>query len=501
MTWLVPIPIVLPLAAAALSILVGRSRPAQRIIGVATLTVVAGAAAAILVVVDRDGAIVARAGDWPAPLGITLMADRLSAVMLLVASVVLLAVLVYAIGEPGAEREHVGFQSAYLVLAAGVAASFLTGDLFNLFVAFEMMLTASYVLMTLGGRHDQVRSGTTYVVISLLASTLFITTLAFLYAATGTVNMADLSLRIAELPPGLRGAFAVLLLVVFGIKAALFPLFFWLPDSYPIAPSPITAIFAGLLTKVGVYAIIRSQLLLFPADSRPATLLLVIAAATMIIGVLGAIAQDDVKRILSFTIISQIGYMIMGLGFFTVAGVAAVVYSMVHHIVVKTTLFLTGGLIEHVAGSSRLTRIGDMIRTAPFLAVLFLLPALSLAGVPPLSGFVSKLALIDAGVAVEQYPVVAVSLLVSLLTLFSMIRIWVGAFWNPAVDPAPPAELRHDPPVGRLGGPVAMVVPTAMLVVASLGIAAAAGPIYAFSERAARDLLDPARYVAKVIGP
>ena len=202
-------------------------------------------------------------------------------------------------------------------------AAFITGDLFNLFVSFEMMLTASYVLLTLGGRREQVRSGMTYVVISLLASTLFITALALLYAATGTVNMADLAGQIGELPLGVRQAFAVLLVVVFGVKAGLFPLFSWLPDSYPTAPSPVTAVFAGLLTKVGVYALIRTQTLLFPSGSRPAS-----AAArrppalTMVVGVLGAIAQDDVKRILSFNIVSHIGYMVMGLALFSVAGLA-----------------------------------------------------------------------------------------------------------------------------------------------------------------------------------
>ena len=315
----------------------------------------------ILVRVDADGIAVVQAGDWPAPIGITLVADRLSAIMLLTATVVLLAVLVYAIGQPGAERNHVGFQSVYMILAAGVSAAFLTGDLFNLFVAIEMMLTASYVLITLGGRLEQVRSGMTYVVISLVASVLFLIGLAFTYAATGTVNMADLAGRIADLPSGVRAALAGLLLVVFGIKAALFPLYFWLPDSYPTAPSAVTAIFAGLLTKVGVYAIIRTQTLLFPADSRPATLILVIAGATMVVGVLGAIAQEDVKRIFSFYIVSQIGYIIMGLGLFTVAGLAGAVYAIVHHIVVKTTLFLVGGLIEHADGSSRLNRLGNMV--------------------------------------------------------------------------------------------------------------------------------------------
>ena len=229
--------------------------------------------------------------------------------------------------------------------------------------------------------------------------------------------------------------FAVMLLVVFGIKAALFPLFFWLPDSYPTAPSPIIAVFAGLLTKVGVYAIIRTQTLFFSHESRPATLILVLAGATMVVGVLGAIAQDDVKRILSFTIISQIGFMVMGLGFFTVAGVAAVVYAIIHHIVVKTSLFLAGGLIEHAGGSSRLRRLGGMITTAPLLAALFLLSVLSLVGVPPFSGFVAKLALTEAGFDAREFAIVAVSLVVSLLTLLAMIRIWMGVFWNPAEEP------------------------------------------------------------------
>jgi multicomponent Na+:H+ antiporter subunit D len=393
--------------------------------------------------------------------------------MLTVASVMLLTVLVYAIGEPGAERNHVGFQSVYLVLAAGVALSFLTGDLFNLFVAFELMLTASYVLLTLGGRREQVRSGMTYVVISLVASTLFVTALALLYSATGTVNMAQLAQRIGELPSGVRSAFAVLLVVVFGIKAAMFPLFFWLPDSYPTAPSPISAVFAGLLTKVGIYAIIRTQTLLFPHDSRPAALLLVLAGATMVVGVLGAIAQDDFKRILSFDIVSQVGYMVMGLAFFTVAGLAAVVYYIVQHIVVKTTLFLTGGLIEHAGGSRRFTHIGNMVKTAPLLAVMFLVPGLSLAGVPPLSGFVAKLGLVDAGVASREYAIVAVSLAVSLLTLFLMIRIWSGVFWSPA-EHAPTGEGTASPSIG--GGPAFMVAPTAVLVVCGLAIAIAAGP-------------------------
>jgi multicomponent Na+:H+ antiporter subunit D len=338
----------------------------------------------------------------------------------------------------------------------------------------------------------------TYVVISLLASTLFVTALALLYSATGTLNMADLSVRMQQLPGGIQSAFAALLIVVFGIKAALFPLFFWLPDSYPTAPSPITAVFAGLLTKVGIYAIIRSQTLFFAPDQRPGTLLLVLAGATMLVGIIGAIAQDDVKRILSFDIVSQVGYMVMGLALFTVAGLAGAVFYIVQHIVVKTTLFLTAGLIEHTSGSSSLARIGKMLRTAPFLAVMFLLPALSLAGIPPLSGFVAKFALVDAGDAAGEYAIVAVSLLVSLLTVFVMMRIWSGVFWSPSESSAGPVS-GTTPSANRAGGPPLMVAPTVVLVVVGLVIAVAAGPLFRLSERTARDLLAPRRYVEVVL--
>jgi multicomponent Na+:H+ antiporter subunit D len=493
---LLALPVVLPLMGAGASILVGRSRRAQRVVGISVLTAVLGISLAILVEVDGNGPVGSQAGGWEAPLGITLVADRLSALMLVVASSMLLAVLLYAIGQPGAERNHVGFQSVYLVLAAGVSAAFLTGDLFNLFVAIEMMLTASYVLITLGGRLEQVRSGMTYIVISLLASLLFLAAIAYTYSATGTVNLAELAVRVPELPAGTRAALAALLLVVFGIKAALFPLYFWLPDSYPTAPSPVTAIFAGLLTKVGVYAIIRTQTLLFE-DALPAGLFYALAAATMVVGVLGAIAQDDVKRILSFNIVGQIGYMVIGIGLFDLAGLAAVIVSLVHHIVVKTSLFLTEGLIEHHGGTSRLNRLGAMARTAPATAVLFGIAALSLAGIPPLSGFVSKFSLMAAITARGEWWILAVAVVVSLLTLFSMVKIWVGVFWappGPGGDDAPTEGGARSP----RAAPRLMVVPTAVLVAATVGIGVFGGPVYELSTRAAADLLDPRPYLDAV---
>jgi multicomponent Na+:H+ antiporter subunit D len=495
MSRLVALPILLPLLAAGLSVAVGRWRWAQRAIGIGTLLAVGAVVIALVLEVDANGPIAVAAGGWDAPIGISLVADRLAVVMLLVATPALLGVLIFAIGQGGNENARVAFHPIYLVLAAGVNASVLTGDLFNLFVAFEMMLSASYVLMTLGGRRDQVRSGMTYVIISLIASALLITALALIYTATGTVNMADLSVKMADLPQAVQVAFALLLFLVFGIKAAVFPLFFWLPDSYPTAPSPVTAVFAGLLTKVGVYVIIRTQLVVIPPDARPAGVILIIASLTMVVGVLGAIAQDDMKRILSFHIVSQIGYMVMGLGLFTVAGVAAAIFYTVNQIVLKSTLLLVAGLVEHSAGSSSLKKVSGIARRFPLLGWFFLLPALSLAGVPPFSGFVAKLAVVQAGISASAWVVVAVSLAVSVLTLFSMTKIWGGAFWG---EPEVYAETTGS--AARWGGTPTMLAATGGLVVLSLAMAVWAGPLYGMCVRAAEDLLDPAAYLTAVLG-
>jgi multicomponent Na+:H+ antiporter subunit D len=493
-----PLLIGVPLVGAALSLLLNRRPTAQRLLGTVVL-IGTVALAAITMITVADGTVVTtRVGGWDASIGIVLAADPLAGLMLVVSSVMLLAVLVYAIGSARTRDQAPYFHPVYLTLAAGVYASFLTADLFNLFVAFEVMLVSSYVLITLGGSRDQVRHGMTYVVISLLASTLFITAVGLLYAATGTVNLADLAVALEDVDPALRSALGLLLLVVFGIKAAIFPLFSWLPDSYPTAPSPVTAVFAGLLTKVGVYAIMRTQTLLFPTSGTASAVLLVLAGLTMTVGVLGAIAQDDVKRILSFHIISQIGYMIFGVGLFSLAGLAGAVLYIVHHIIVKTTLFLVAGIVEHSTGTGLLRRLGGMLHSAPAYAVLFLLPALSLAGIPPLSGFVAKLALVQAGLAVDQWAIVAVSLAVSLLTLFSMTKIWNGVFWGRPDEPSPVVEAHG---VERLAVSPLMVGATSVLVAGSVIVAVAAGPIYAVSERAAMVLLHRDAYIDAVVGP
>ncbi|MFP8962348.1 Na+/H+ antiporter subunit D [Streptomyces nanhaiensis] len=494
--WLLIAPVLLPVLAAGLSQAVWRSAAAQRLLGTGTLTAVLAVSAVLLVLADRRGPLVLSVGGWPAPAGISLVADRLSALLLVVALAVSLAVLVFAIGQGTAEGDlpRTPFHPAYLLLVAGVALAFLTGDLFNLFVAFELMLASSYVLINLGAGEGRIRAGMTYTITSLLSSLLFLTAIGLIYAATGTVSLADLGDRVPALPEGIRSVLSLLLLIVFGIKAAVVPLHFWLPDSYPTAPAPITAVLAALLTKVGLYAMVRTQTLLFPR-SETWTPLLVAAALTLLVGIVGAVAQQDVNRLLSFVLVSHIGFMLFGLSLYTVGGLAGTVLYAVHHIAAQAALFLIAGLVVGWSGTAKLSRLA---RTAPapgLLAGLFALAALSLAGIPPLSGFVAKLALLQAGVeqgGAAVLALLAAALLTSLLTLYVMARVWRAAF--AAGGERPPAVR------GRMRGLRLMSGATVGAVLIGVVVAAGAGPLARLSERAAVDLLERSTYQEAVLG-
>lgn len=486
---LLPLPVVIPMLGAGLTLLATRNLHLQRLIAVLSVWATMAATIALLVDVERDGINVHHVGGWSAPFGITLVADLMSALFLTVSMAVILFVQLYAIGQNADTARPRVAHPVYLVLCSGVALAFVTGDLFNLFVAFEIMLMSSYVLLTLGARREQLRAGMTYVVINAVASVFFLTAIALVYGATGTVNLADLSVKFAELPHDLGLALALLLLAVFGTKAAIFPFFFWLPDSYPTAAVSVTAVFAGLLTKVGVYTMIRLTTLLELEDLSP--LLLVAACATMVLGVVGAVAQDDVKRILSFHIISQVGYMIMGLGLYSVAGLTGAVLYVIHHIPVKAVLFLVGGLIQEATGTGRLHRIGGLVRRAPFIAVLFVIPALSLVGIPPFSGFLAKLSLIRAGIDAGEWVVVGVALFAGMLTLFSMSKIWAGVFWGAQPDDPTPQLADEDAP---LHVPGSMVAATTAMVLLTLVVPVFGGQVYDLAERSAIEILDPDVY-------
>ncbi|HWL41367.1 MAG TPA: proton-conducting transporter membrane subunit [Ilumatobacter sp.] len=494
---LAPLPTVIPLVAAALAMLAHRSRWLQRTIAHLALTAALSFAVALLVHADREGPAVARLGGWSASIGISYVVDRLSGLLLVVALFTLLAVLVFAEGQRSKGAESPVFHPVYLVLAAGTGAAFSTGDLFHMFVAYEVLLIASYVLLTLDGTPAQVRTGTTYAVVNTIESLVLVMAVALVYASTGTLSMAELPARLAELNDGVRTGLQLLLLVAFGLKAAVFPLFFWLPDSYPAARSPITAVFAGLLTKVGVYSILRTQTLLFADANR--TLLLWVAGLTMVVGVLGAIAQNEVKRILSFHIVSQIGYMILGIAIGGPAAIAATIFFLLHQIPIKSSLFLVEGMIEHSTGTSSLDRLSGLVHRSGLLGALFLLPALSLAGIPPFSGFVAKLGIVTSGLAAGERVAVALAIGCSLLTLVSMAKIWLGAFWGPATEPVlRPAGAAPDPSAAWRW-PAAMLGSTVAVVLAGLALAVFAGPLYALCERAAADIADVDAYVRTVL--
>ena len=532
MSVLVPLVVLLPLAGAAFALAVPGKRRLQQGITLVALTGVVALSAALMIIVDAQGTLVMEVGGWAAPFGIALVVDRVSALMLTVSAVVLLAVFLFSIGQrlaDGDEDTPVSiYYPTYLVLGAGVFNAFIAGDLFNLYVGFEILLVSSYVLITLGGTSQRIRAGVTYVVVSLVSSVLFLAAIAMIYGATGTVNMAQLTIRIAELPSEVQLILNLMLLIAFGIKAAIFPLSFWLPDSYPTAPAPVTAVFAGLLTKVGVYAIIRTQTQLFP-DSSVDTLLLVVAGLTLLVGILGAISQSDIKRLLSFTLISHIGYMIFGIGMANAAGFAATIFYITHHIIVQTTLFLAVGLLERQGGTTSLSGLGGMLRTAPVIAILFFIPMLNLGGIPPFSGFIGKIGLFTVAAELATpgaYWLIGIGALVSLRTLYALARAWVLAFWRPRVKTGADAktakapstealmlrereeallERLHDAPDAQPQQkqkeiPRLMVGATAGMVVVSVALTIFAGPLYTYSWRAGEDLAQPGKLVQQVLG-
>ncbi|MER7113854.1 Na+/H+ antiporter subunit D [Saccharomonospora azurea] len=505
MTELLALTVLLPLLGAALSLILGRRPDLQRVIGLSVLSTVVVIASVLVYQTDTEGPVVLQLGGYAAPFGITLVADRLAALLLLVSAVVTLAVLVFSIGQRvtdyGREIASTTFQPAYLVLCAGVSLAYITGDLFNLFVAFEIMLSASYVLITRRTSARRVRAGMTYVIVSLTSSLLFITLIALVYAATGTINLADLSVAFRGLAPGVQTSIALLATVVFGIKAALVPMHFWLPDSYPTAPAPITAVFAGLLTKVGVYALIRTHTLVFQNDTVW-SVLLVVSILTMIVGVLGAIAQEDINRLLSFLLVSHIGFMLFGLGMATVVGVTGAILYVVHHIIVQAALFLVSGLVTRRTGTVSLREMSGVAKSAPLIAALFAVPALNLAGIPPFSGFIAKITLFEAGAesgTALVYTATAAAVLTSFLTLYAMTRVWVSAFWGAEREPFPDADPTDEVTVGTGLMNRPMVFATSVLVVAGVAIALAAGPLSAMSERAAEDLMGGDQYRTVVL--
>lgn len=490
------LPLLIPFVTAALALLFWRRRRIQRALALAGSVGLLLSALVLLGVIWRDGIQVVQLGGWPAPFGITFVADLFSGIMTVLGGIIAVAVVIYSYASSDRLRERFGYYPLLLFLMMGISGSFLTGDIFNLYVWFEVMLMASFVLVALGNERPQLEGALKYVTINLVSSAIFLTAIGILYSISGTLNMAQLAVQLPQSEqPGLVTVVAMLFLIAFGIKAALFPLFFWLPASYPVAPIAVTALFAGLLTKVGVYALIRVFTLLFVQDiSYTHALLLLLAALTMITGVLGAASQNEVRRILSFHIISQIGYMVMGLALFTPLALAGTIFYIIHHIIVKANLFLIGGVMQRLEGSYQLKHLGGLYRSHFGLSILFLIPAMSLAGIPPLSGFWAKFTLIRAALEDTQPTIVFVALAVSLLTLFSMTKIWAEAFWKDRPETTPTPE-----PLSNTVS-LQLLLPITALAAITITIGLMAEPIFVLASHAANQLLSPAEYVTAVLG-
>ncbi len=487
------LPIILPLAGAILCILLRNSLIAQRVVAVATSAMLLGVSIALLVATRQNGYVVLHAGQWMAPFGITLVIDLLSGIMLFMAALMGLMVSVYASFDIDRARVRYGFFPLFLILLMGVNGAFATGDLFNLYVWFEVLLTASFILLSLGGERPQLEGAIKYVVLNLLASALFLAGVGILYGLAGTLNMADLARVVrANGHPELVTVVSMLFLVAFGIKSAMFPLFFWLPASYHTPPPAVSAIFSGLLTKVGVYALIRVFTLIFVHNPEfTHGLLLGAAALTMVSGVLGAAVQYDVRRILAFHIISQIGYMIMGLAVFTPLAIAGAIFYIAHNMLAKSNLFLIAGVVNRLQGSFHLDRLGGLYRVRPLVSILFLISAMALAGLPPLSGFFGKLVLVVAGLRAGEWLVVAAALAVSLMTLFSMTKIWAASYWKEATS-----AKDHVPPPGNWKPLLVPIIGICLCIVAmSVFIA----PVFGLVHEAALQLLNPEGYIEAVL--
>ncbi|HED30418.1 MAG TPA: Na+/H+ antiporter subunit D [Prosthecochloris aestuarii] len=503
MNRIVMLPVLVPFASAVLMMLVHRKVVIHRFLSLVSTLLLCAVSVVMMNGVLREGILSLQVGGWQAPFGISMVADMLSAVMLSASALIGLTSVLYSMATIDRDREEYFYYPLVQLLLMGINGAFLTGDIFNLYVWFEVMLISSFVLLVLGGRPEQLEGAIKYVTLNLLSSAIFLAAVGILYGMAGTLNMADLALRIPMLDHReLLSVVGVLFMITFGVKAAVFPLFFWLPAAYHTPPVAVSALFAGLLTKVGVYALMRVFTTVFCYEDAAFIhqVLLWIAGFTMVTGVLGAVAQYDVRKLLSFHIISQIGYMIFALAIQSPLALAGGLFYMLHNIAAKTGLFYMSGVIKRLSGSYQLRDIGGLYRLYPFLGLLFLVPALGLAGIPPLSGFWAKLVVLKAGIEDGQWVLVGVALCVSMLTLFSMIKIWNEAFWKDDPRGGDVRSYAWEYDALPLSGRVSILLPVVILGLVTIVSGLWFEPFFGLMEHAAWELLDRGAYIEAVKG-
>jgi multicomponent Na+:H+ antiporter subunit D len=501
---LVAMPLVIPLLGMGLSLMFWKHPRARQTVGVVASLLLLAVAVSLLRMVPEQGITAMRLGSWASPVGILMEVDTLSALMLTLTAIMALVAVVFSGAGSDPEDRHRPLMPLLMVVLLGVNGAFLTRDLFNLYVWFEVLLMGSFGLLILTGGREGREAAVKSLTLNLIGSLVFLLAVGVTYGLAGTLDMADLQIKLAQVHadrPAAVTATAFLLLMAFAAKAAMFPFHFWLPASYHVPTAGVCALFAALLTKVGVYSILRVMTLPFAVVQGWETVVGLVAGLTMLIGVFGAVTQFDMKRILAWHSISQIGYMAVGLALMAapapevrLAGVTATIFFVLHHGLVKPALFLIAGLVENLSGSTNLKKTGGLYLAKPILAVVFLLAALSLAGIPPLSGFWAKLAVIQASVSAGAGWLVAAALGAGLLTLLSMVKIWNEVFWKPASGAPLPTSRR----VGRAGW-----VATFALVLLITVIGLQPRLLFDLSENAAAQVLaDRARIVGTLeVGP
>jgi multicomponent Na+:H+ antiporter subunit D len=482
-------PVILPLIAGLLSILFRSKLQLQRIISITVLLLVTGISVLIISQINEYGIQTLQLGGWQAPYGIGLVGDMFAMLLVLTSCIVAICCLLFSFKTIGQDLEKHYFYSLFLFLITGVNGSFLTGDLFNLYVFFEVLLLSSYVLVSLGGKKIQLRETMKYVIINVLSSAFFLVGIAFLYSITGTLNLAHISVRIAEAgQDGFITTVALLFVFVFGIKAGLF-LFYWLPGSYRVPPTAITALFAALLTKVGIYAIIRMFTLVFYHEPEVTHVIIgILAALTMILGGIGAIGYWDISRILTYNVIIGSGFILAGLATYTSFGLLGSVYYLIHDMIAKALIFLIGGVVISLTGTRNIKEMSGLIRNHPYLGWMFFIAALSLIGIPPLSGFIGKVFITRGSFEAGHYWLGAIGLFTSLMILYSLMKIFMNAFWGETI-------LSEEEEKGSTRG---VVLP--LVILSALTILLGIGPewIHSFVEVAVEGLMDPSDYIDAV---
>lgn len=491
MNYFLIFPYVELLLAASLSLVFFKNIRLQSFFSFVFSSLLLFSSALILFKVKNEGIQVLQVASWPSPYGITLVADLASALLVLATSIIYWAINLYSVSYIDEERKSKGYYIFANLIVFGAVGVFLTGDIFNLYVSFEILLLSSFALLTLGRSYEEIRQAIPYVSMNLVSSLAFLIGIGLIYGHTGNLNMAYLSslLRNSEWTYGIRTA-SVFLFFAFAMKSAMFPLFFWLPRSYAAVPAGITALFSCLLTKAGVYSFLRVFTLIFPIVRDPylQEIFYYCALLTMVIGVLGALAQSSLKRILSVHIMSQVGYMLWGLCLFSPLALAATIFFMIHNMIIKANLFLISGVIEKSEETNQLLSLGSLFKQQKVFSFLFFLSALSLAGLPPLSGFFAKLFLLRAGIEFEDWLGVGVAVSVSLMTLISMSKIWNEVF------------LMEKKQASSLKLSKAGLISIVALSLVSLAFAFYSGPIFKIFLEAGESLFYTNDYVTAVLG-